>query len=503
MLDIANNLMTGFQLVFSVHVLSYAVLGCVVGTLVGILPGLGPLAGLSLLLPLTYGLEPTTAIVLLGAIYYGAMYGGSTTSILLRIPGEAASVVTCMDGYALARKGKAGTALAIAAIGSFIAGTLAVVALMLVAPQVARFALKFGPAEYVGLLSLGLVLLAYLSSGSKLRTLVMALAGLALGMVGIDPLSGYGRFMFNIPDLGDGIGIVPLAVGLFGISEVLMSASDKTTHVIKSPTLREMMPSKEEMKEMLPPCLRGAGIGFVIGIIPGSAHIISSFISYAVERRISKHPEQFGEGAIAGVSGPESANNAAASSAFVPMLALGLPAGAVPAVMLSALMMHGITPGPNLIQDRPELYWGFVASMYVGNLVLLMLNLPLVSLFVSVLRIPYTYLYPIILTFCIIGVYTTNSSVVDLWVMFGAGIAGYFLRRNGFDVAPLVLGFVLAAMFEMSLRQALTLSSGSLLIFVERPMAAVLLSITLSMVLYGAWGAWAGRNDKMREKMGL
>ena len=483
MTGILNDLILGLSVTLSPNVLVYAVLGCVVGTLVGVLPGLGPLAGISLLLPLTFGLSPTTAIVLLAGIYYGAMYGGSTTSILMRIPGETASVVTCLDGYEMARKGRAGPALAVAAIGSFVAGTISVLILMLVAPQIARFALKFGPAEYVGLLTLGLLSLSQLSSGSRLRAMLMSLVGLSLGMIGIDPLSGYARFTFGIHELADGLGIVPLAVGGFGISEILLSAGAKSPPAVKTPRLRELLPNGQEARSSVGACLRGTFIGFAIGLIPGSAHILSSFVSYAVERRVSKHPEQFGKGAVEGVAGPESANNAAATSAFVPMLALGLPSGAIPAVMLAALMTHGIPPGPKLIQEQPHLYWGFVASMYVGNIVLLILNLPLVGIFVRVLRIPYSILYPLILVMCVVGVYSVNSSTADLWVMFAAGGAGYFLRRANYDVAPAILGFVLAPMFEMSLRQAFTLSSGSLSIFIQRPIAATMLAAALLLIL--------------------
>jgi len=488
--DILNDVILGLSVALSPNVLIYAVLGCIVGTLVGVLPGLGPLAGISLLLPLSFGLAPTTAIVLLAGIYYGAMYGGSTTSILMRIPGETASVVTCLDGYEMARKGRAGPALAIAAIGSFVAGTISVFVLMLVAPRVARFALKFGPAEYVGLLSLGLLSLSQLSSGSRIRALLMSLVGLTLGMIGVDPLSGYARFTFGIHELADGLGIVPLAVGGFGISEILLSAGAKSPAAIKAPRLRDLLPSVREIKSSVGACLRGTFIGFAIGLIPGSAHILSSFVSYAVERRVSKHPEEFGKGAVQGVAGPESANNAAACSAFVPMLALGLPAGAIPAVMLAAMMTHGVSPGPKLIQDHAQLYWGFVASMYVGNIVLLILNLPLVGLFVRVLRIPYSILYPLILVMCVVGVYSVNSSTADLWIMFAAAGAGYFLRRANYDVAPVVLGFVLGPLFEMSLRQALTLSSGSLSIFIQRPIAATMLAAAFVLILINFWSSF-------------
>jgi putative tricarboxylic transport membrane protein len=399
--EVFNNLMLGFSVALQPSVHAYAFAGCVIGTLVGMLPGLGPLAGISLLLPATFGLNPIIAIVLLAGVYYGAMYGGSTTSILMRIPGEAASVMTCIDGYAMTQRGRAGPALAIAAIGSFAAGTLSVIALMFLAPTLASFALRFGPPEYTALLLMGLIVLSYMSGGSMLKTLTTATLGLLLGMIGIDAMSGYTRFSYGIIELSDGVGIVPIAVGMFGLSEILLTAGQATPPPVQRPTLRQLIPSGDEMRLSVGPIARGSLIGFLIGIIPGSAHIISSFVSYGVERRMSKHPERFGNGAIEGVAGPESANNAAATGAFVPMLALGIPTGPITAVMLAAIMVHGVSPGPMLISEQPELFWGFVASMYVGNVVLLILNLPLVGLFVTLLRIPYSYLYPTILCFCI------------------------------------------------------------------------------------------------------
>src|SRR5204863_6521048 len=394
MLETLGNRGMGFTVALSPPVLLYAFVGCVVGTLVGVLPGVGPLAGISLLLPATFGLNATNAIVMLAGIYYGAMYGGSTTSILMRIPGEAASVMTCIDGYAMARKGRAGAALAIAAIGSFIAGTGSVIALMLLAPPLAAFALRFGPPEYFALLLLGLLVLAYMSGGSMLKGVAMAAFGLLLGMVGIDQMTGYFRFAYGIVELGDGIGVVPVAVGLFGVAEILATAGQPTPPEIVKPRLRELLPSRQEWRESAWPIGRGTVLGFLIGIVPGSAHIIASFVSYAVERKLAKRPEEFGRGAVAGVAGPESANNSATSGAFVPMLALGVPSGPIPAVMLAALMVHGVSPGPLLIKQQPELFWGFIASMYVGNVVLLILNLPLVGVFVNLLRVPYPLLYP-------------------------------------------------------------------------------------------------------------
>lgn len=506
MLETFNSLMMGFAVAFDPKVFMYAVGGCIIGTLVGMMPGLGPLAGISLLLPATFGLNPIIAIVLLSGVYYGAMYGGSTTSILMRIPGEAASVMTCVDGYAMTQNGRAGPALAIAAIGSFFAGTVGVIGLMLMAPTLASFALRFGPPEYTALLLMGLFVLAYMSGGSMLKTLAMAFFGLLLGMIGIDVMSGYTRFSFGMVELGDGVGIVPVAVGLFGISEILMTAGQSEPPRVQKPKLRELIPSREEFRLSAGPIVRGSLLGFAIGIIPGSAHVISSFVSYGVERRLSKHPERFGKGAIEGVAGPESANNAAATGAFVPMLALGIPTGPVTAVMIAAIMVHGILPGPMLIQQQPDLFWGFVASMYVGNLVLLILNLPMVGLFVNLLRIPYAYLYPCILAFCIVGCYSVSNSVTDVWIMLVMGGIGYGLRKFGFDLAPVALGLVLGPMLELSLRQSLAMSGGTYSIFLERPIAVtmfvlalLLLALALKPVIFKSkdWRSEVGLDEKV------
>jgi putative tricarboxylic transport membrane protein len=500
--SVLSNLMLGFSVALQPSILAYAFAGCVIGTLVGMLPGLGPLAGISLLLPATFGLNPIIAMVLLAGVYYGAMYGGSTTSILMRIPGEAASVMTCIDGYAMTQRGRAGPALAIAAIGSFVAGTLSVIALMLLAPTLASFALRFGPPEYTALLLMGFLVLSYMSGGSMLKTLAMAVVGLLLGMIGIDAMSGYTRFSYGIIELGDGIGIVPVAVGLFGLSEILLTAGQPTPPAIQRPTLRQLIPSKVEMKSSFGPIWRGSVIGFLIGIIPGSAHIISSFVSYGIERRVSKHPERFGNGAIEGVAGPESANNAAATGAFVPMLALGIPTGPITAVMLAAIMVHGISPGPLLITQEPQLFWGFVASMYVGNIVLLILNLPLVGLFVNLLRIPYSYLYPAILCFCILGVYSVSNSVVDVWIMLIMGAFGYVLRKTGFEPAPIALGLILAPMLELSVRQSLAMSGGSYAIFLQRPIAIGMFAIAAVLILLGLKPLLFKSKD-WRDKVGL
>jgi putative tricarboxylic transport membrane protein len=500
-LETLNGLAAGFQVALQPAMLFYALAGCVIGTLVGMLPGLGPLAGISLLLPGTFGLNPTAALVLLAGVYYGAMYGGSTTSILMRIPGEAASVMTCVDGYAMTQRGRGGAALAVAAIGSFVAGTLSVMALMLLAPPLAEWAVRFGPAEYTALLVLGLILLSYMSGGSMPKTLAMAALGLMLGMIGMDVMSGYARFTYDVRELGDGLGIVPVAVGLFGISEILLAAYKSHSVAVRQPKLRELAPTKAELRASVGPIGRGTLLGFFVGIIPGSAHIISSFLSYAIERRISKTPERFGKGAVEGVAGPESANNAAASGAFVPMLALGIPSGPIPAVMLAAIMVHGVTPGPALIAQKPGMFWGFIASMYVGNFMLLLLNLPLVGLFINLLRIPYRYLYPLMLTFCVLGVYAVGQSVVDVWIMIVMGFVGFFLRKLDFEPAPVVLGMILAPLLELSLRQALALSAGSYAIFVQRPGAAVMLALAALLVLLALKPLVSKRAD-WRERMG-
>src|SRR4051794_24981882 len=432
---------------------------------------------------------------MLAGIYYGSQYGGSTTSILLRIPGEASSVMTCIDGNAMARKGRAGAALCIAAVGSWIAGTFGVIVLTFIAPPLATIALRFGPPEYTALLVLGLIFLAYMSTSSLSRTLLMASFGLLLGMIGIDPLSGHFRYSFDIPELGDGIGIVPVAVGLFGLGEILATPSHQVAGEVIRPKLRELWPNREEWRQSGWPIARGTVMGFLIGIIPGSAHIISSFLSYALEKKISKHPEEFGKGAVAGVAGPESANNSASTGAFVPMLALGIPTGPITAVLIGALMVHGVNSGPQLVTEHPDVFWGFVASMYVGNLMLLALNLPLVGLFVTVLRIPYAYLYPLIIMFCILGVYEVSHSIVDVWIMLIMGLLGYALRKFNFDPAPLVLGLVIAPLFEQSLRQSLIMSNGHYLIFFNRPISLGLLAVSIGLLALSAISFVLKRKD--------
>src|SRR5437016_1034971 len=395
----------------------------------------------------------------------------------------------------MAKKGRAGAALCIAAVGSWIAGTFGVIMLTLIAPPLATFALRFGPPEYAALLVLGLIFLAYMSSTSLPRTLLMACFGLLLGTIGIDNMTGHFRYSFDIAELGDGIGIVPVAIGLFGLGEILSTPSATVVRKVIAPKLRELLPNRREWRQSAMPIARGTVLGFLIGIMPGSAHIISSFLSYALERRVSRHPEEFGKGAVAGVAGPESANNAASSGAFVPMLALGLPTGPVTAVLMAALLIHGVPPGPTLVNDHPQVFWGFIASMYVGNLMLLALNLPLVGLFVTVLRIPYAYLYPLIIMFCIIGVYEVSHSIVDVWIMLIMGVVGYALKKFSFDPAPLVLGLVIAPLLELSLRQSLIMSSGNWLIFLQRPIALVLMIVCGGLLALTAFSALMARRD--------
>jgi putative tricarboxylic transport membrane protein len=489
------SLMHGFSVALHPANLWYAVLGCLVGTLVGVLPGIGPLSGISILLPVTFGLNATQAVIMLAGIYYGSQYGGSTTSILMRIPGEAASVMTCIDGHAMAKKGRAGAALCIAAVGSWVAGTFGVIVLTVVAPPLATIALSFGPPEYTALIIVGLIFLAYMSSTSLLRTLLMACLGLMFGMIGIDNMTGHFRYSFDLAELGDGIGIVPVAVGLFGLGEILSTPSHKVVGKIITPKFRELLPTRQEWRDAAMPIARGSVLGFIIGIIPGSAHIISSFLSYALEKRLSKRPEEFGNGAVAGVAGPESANNSASTGAFVPMLALGIPTGPITAVLIGALMIHGVSAGPQLVNEHPDVFWGFVASMYVGNLVLLLLNLPLVSVFVTVLRIPYAYLYPLIIMFCILGVYEVSHSIVDVWIMLIMGVIGYLLRKFSFDPAPLVLGLVIAPIFEQSLRQSLIMSNGNYFIFFSRPISLGLLVVSAVLLALSAYAFIMKRRD--------
>jgi putative tricarboxylic transport membrane protein len=472
-----GHLMNGFAVALTPANLLLCLVGCFWGTIVGVLPGLGPLAGMALLLPLTFGLDPAGAVIMLAGIFYGAMYGGSTTSILLRVPGEAASIVTCIDGHEMARKGRAGSALTIAAVGSFVGGSLSILGLMVAAPMLAEAMLKVGPAAETVLMATALLVVAFVSTGPAIKTLAMVLAGLALGTVGLDQLTATPRFIFGSLELIDGMSFVALAIGLFGISELLLSLDERLSQRPKTPTLRELLPTAAEAREAAPAVLRGSGIGFVFGLVPGVSHIVSTFVSYAVEKRLSKHPEEFGKGAVAGLAGPETANNATTGAAMIPLLVLGIPAIPATAILLSALMVHNVQPGPMLLVERPDVFWGLVASMYIGNAILLLLNLPLVGLFVSLLRTPMGYLAPLVMVVCMIGVFSVKASSFELAVMAAAGVAGYLLRKFRYDVAPLLLAMVIGDRMEVGFRRALTISQGDYAIFTQGAAVQLFLGI--------------------------
>lgn len=458
--------------------------GAVLGTTVGVLPGLGPAGAMALVLPLTLELGPTAGLIMLAGIYYGSMYGGSTTSILVNVPGEAASVVTTLDGYRLARRGRAGAALAVAALASFVAGTASVVALQLVAPTVARAALAFGPAEYLAFTVLGLVVLANLSGGSRLKALVMIALGAVLSTTGMDPLGGTVRFTFDVGGAQAGLSFIAVTTGLFGVAEVLaLLAGGDTAQAPARVRLRELYPSREELRRAVPPMLRGTVLGFLIGLVPGPAATIASFVSYGVERRVSRHRDELGRGAIEGVAGPEAANNAAAGGGMVPLLSLGLPFTPATAVLLSGMLLTGVTPGPFLLRDHPQVFWGVIGSFYVGNAMLLLLNLPLVGLFARIATVPPRYLMPPVLVLCAVAAFADNNNLFDVWVMVAAGVAGYGLRRCGYDVVPLVLGLVLGPLMERSLLQALTIARGDMSGLWASPQAAVMLLAAAAALL--------------------
>jgi len=492
-MDTLGQLILGFHVALMPMNLFYCFMGVLFGTLIGALPGIGPLGGISLLLPLTFSLSSTSGVIMLAGIYYGAMYGGSTTSILVNIPGEAASVVTCLDGYQMAKKGRAGVALGISAIGSFIGGTLGLIGLMFFSSSLSEQALKFGPPEYFALMCTGLVLLTYLSKGSMLKAWIMAIIGLFLGTIGQEQVTGKIRFAFGIPELSDGIDLVPMAMGLFGISEILTNAESHLVPTVLKTKIKNLLPNVEDWKRSIAPIIRGTFIGFFLGILPGGGAILASFASYAIEKKVSKRPRDFGEGVIEGVAGPETANNAATAGAFVPLLSLGIPANAVMALILGALLIHGIIPGPLLIKERPDLFWGVISSMYVGNFLLLILNMPLISLWVKILKIPRGVLFPLILLFCLIGVYSVNFKVFDIFIMIFFGLVGYILRKFRYEEAPLILAFVLGPMLEQAFFQSMIIASGQLSIFIVRPISmaalvfsAVLVSLNLLKAIRGS-----------------
>jgi TctA family transporter len=489
-MDIFNGLMLGLESALQPVTLLYCFIGVFLGTLIGVLPGIGALAAISLLLPITYHIPPTAAIVMLAGVYYGAQYGGSTASILLNLPGTPSSAVACLDGYPMAKQGRAGVALFMTTIASFVGSMLGILALVLFSPAIAELGLKFGAAEYFAMMLLGLIAASALASGSPAKGLSMVVLGLLLGTVGTDVNSGQARFDFGIPELMDGINLVALAMGVFGISEVISGINQvRGSDVKEKITLRTMTPTRKDVKDSIMPMLRGTGIGSFFGALPGTGASIASFMSYAVEKKIAKDPSRFGNGAIEGVTAPEAANNAAAQTAFVPTLSLGIPGDAVMALMLGALIIHGIQPGPMLMSQQPELFWGLIVSFGIGNIMLLVLNLPMIGLWVAILRIPYRVLFPAILVFISLGVYSVNNNTFDVLMVAAIGAMGYMLAVFKFEAAPLLLGFVLGPLMEENLRRALLLSRGELSTFIERPISAGFLAFGAAILLWSAWGS--------------
>jgi putative tricarboxylic transport membrane protein len=489
-MEAVNDLYGGFQNALTLTNIYLCFIGCVWGSMVGVLPGVGPLAGITLLIPATYGIDVTGAIIMLAGIYYGAMYGGSTTSILMNIPGESASVVTCLDGYQMTRKGRAGAALFIAGFGSWVGGTLSVLGIMFLAPLLANVATKFGPTEIFALLLVAFFLLGSLGTGSFLKSTAMILLGMIAGTVGMDTLTGVYRFTFGIRDLYDGVGFVPVAMGMFGIGEILSATEESMVRDVYKPRLRELLTNWDEFRASIGPILRGSGIGFFIGLLPGAAHILSSFVSYTVEKRLAKRPEEFGHGRIEGVAGPETANNAATGGAMVPFLSLGIPTTPAIAVMMVALLIHGVRPGPLFISENPKLFWSLIASMYMGNLILIALNLPLIGIFVSLLRVPFRVLFPVILFVCLVGTYSIGYNRFDLIILLIFGFLGYLFRKLRYDMAPFVLALILGPLMEEAFRQSLMRSGGSPAIFWQSPIALTFIIIAVGVLTANIYRSW-------------
>ena len=501
-MDTFQSLMMGFSIALTPQNLLFALLGSVLGTLIGVLPGIGPVAGCAMLIPLTFQINPTGAIIMLTALFYGTQYGGTITSVLLNVPGEAASAVTCIDGYEMTKKGRAGSALAMAAIGSFIGGTFATIALVLAATPLSRMALEFGPVEFFALILLGLSLLMGLAGKSMIKALMMGMFGMLLAMVGMDPVRGLPRFTFGHMELMDGIGFVPIIMGLFGLAEILENAEKQFGPVFVT-KIGSIIPSRKDLRDSVGPILRGSVIGTLLGLVPGMTGSASSFLSYIAEKKSSKHPELFGTGMIEGVVGPETANNAHANGALIPLFTLGIPASPTVAVIMGAFMMHGLIPGPFLFKDHPDIAWGVIASFYIGNIILLILNLPLIGLWVKILKIPYGILFGIIMAFMVVGAYGVNNSVFDVVVMALFGVVGYILRKLDFPLAPVVLTLFLGPLMERSLRQSLELSQGSLSIFLESPIAVVLLVLTALILIAPAFQFFRRRTEHLVEDDGM
>ena len=483
-MEVLSNLALGFQTAGTLENLMYCFIGVFLGTAIGVLPGIGPLATIAMLLPITYQLsDPTTALIMLAGIYYGSQYGGSTTAILVNLPGESASVVTVLDGYQMARKGRAGPALAIAAIASFFAGTVATFLLAAFAPPLAEVAFKFGPAEYFSLMVLGLVAAVVLANGSVVKALAMVVLGLLLGMIGTDVNSGVARFSFDIPELTDGVEFAVVAMGMFGFAEIILNLEQKEDRSILAGKIKGLFPTMEDLKASAMPIVRGTMLGSFLGILPGGGATLSAFSSYALEKKVSKHPELFGTGTIEGVAGPEAANNAGSQMSFVPMLTLGLPTNAVMALMIAAMMIHNIQPGPQVMSSNPTLFWGLICSMWIGNVMLVILNLPLIGIWIKLLTIPYRLLYPAILLFCCIGAYSVNNTVFDVLMTIPFAILGYAFKKLDCEPAPLLLGFVLGKLMEEYLRRALTISRGDATVFFTRPLSLVLLILAAILLV--------------------
>jgi putative tricarboxylic transport membrane protein len=476
-MELLSNLALGFDAALTLTNLTYCLIGVFLGTAIGVLPGLGPVATIAMLLPATFTLPPITSLIMLSGIYYGAQYGGSTTAILVNLPGESSSVVTAIDGYQMARQGHAGKALATAALGSFFAGTVATFLLAMFAPPLAELALKFGPAEYFSLMVLGLVASVVLASGSLLRAIGMILVGLLLGLVGTDVNSGTPRYTFDLPQLADGINFVIVAMGMFGIGEIIRNLEDEETRTVTIKKVTGLMPTKEDLKAIIAPVLRGTILGSALGILPGGGAMLASFAAYSVEKKVSKNAANFGKGAIEGVAAPESANNAGAQTSFIPMLTLGIPSNPVMALMIGAMIIQGIQPGPAVMTEQPALFWGIIASMWIGNLFLVILNLPMIGLWVRMIMVPYRVLYPVILVFCAIGVFSLNNSDFDVFLMALFGLFGYICAKLEAEPAPMLLGFILGPMMEEYLRRALLLSRSDPLVFIQRPISATMLAM--------------------------
>lgn len=483
-LGLISNLMLGFETALSLQNILYCTIGVTIGTLIGVLPGMGPVATVAMLLPATYALPPTSALIMLAGIYYGASYGGSTTAILVNIPGEASAVVTCLDGHMMAKRGRAGSALGIAALGSFFAGCVATLLIAAFAPPLTELAFQFGPAEYFSLMVLGLVSATVLATGSLLKAICMVLLGLLLGLIGTDVNSGAFRFTFGIDELQDGIDFVPLSMGLFGFAEIMRNLEGNMSRSLVPNKVKNILPSWQEIKVSVGPIVRGTALGSILGVLPGGGALLSSFASYTAEKKLAgdKADPPFGYGNIRGVAGPESANNAGAQTSFVPMLTLGIPSNAVMALMIGAMMIHDIVPGPQVMQSDPGLFWGLIISMWIGNLILVVLNLPMIGVWVQLLRVPYRWLFPAILVFCCIGVYSINNNVWDVWIAIFFGFAGYVFGKLGCETAPLVLGFILGPMMEENLRRAMLLSRGDPSVFVSSPISCGLLIAAVLMV---------------------